>query len=65
MPEYEMPEYEMGSYAEPLFESPQRYGGKYRAPRNPYQATRLISKTTSYDDYAPLPRGSYYGYGAY
>ena len=50
---------------------PQRrpsYGRKprrssYRSqPKQSYQRTRQISKRTSYDDYAPIRRGGYYGY---
>jgi len=59
----------------PMRKRPQKYGRKpsygrrpapkkptYRrkAPSQPYQRTRQISKRTAYDDYAPIRRGRYY-----
>lgn len=40
--------------------APRKATYKRRAPAQPYQRTRQISKRTSYDDYAPIRRGGYY-----
>ena len=56
---YRKPVYKRSSYRRPSsYRKP-----TYRRPVQKYQRTRQISKRTAYDDYAPISRGGYYGYG--
>ena len=64
-PAYKKPTYKRPSYKKPAYKSsykkPSYRKPSYRRPKQSYQKTRQISKRTAYDDYAPIPRGRYYG----
>ena len=64
-PSYKKPSYKRPSYKKPSYKPSYKKSSyrkpSYRRPKQSYQKTRQISKRTAYDDYAPIPRGRYYG----